>query len=146
MNKSFFFPADSKYINKYEPIEIKHNYKNKQFCFKPSFKPFFSVINENETSKSFVDAILKDSIDDAKSYISKNSIYEVCFEEIKTIFKDKTEYKELININFNKNSHYKVNSLLISDKECKNKEIIHIYLINEPDNFSRWKIFKIEKE
>lgn len=128
------------------PIRLKHNYKKNQFYFNYNYKPFFSVLNENCTTKFFIDALLKDSFEDAKVYISKEFNYNCDLDEISDIFKSGKTYKYLIDVSFDRYKKQKVNSILITDKEHKYSSIIHMYLIDEPDKYSKWKIFMIERE
>lgn len=142
-NKTLFIPWQES--NSF-PIKLKHNYKHNQFYFNYSYKPFFSVLNENCTTRCFIDALLKNDVDDAKVYISKEFSYNFDLDEISDIFKNGKTYKYLINISFNKYKTQKVNSVLITDKDHEYSNIIHMYLIDEPDKYSKWKIFMIEKE
>lgn len=141
----FFVPWKNKYKINESIIKLNHYYKQKQYCFKQSREPFFCVVNENCTPKSFIDAVMKDSYEDAESYISKNFASRVDIEDVKKLFKEDCTYKYLINIPFEKND-LNVKSIMLKDKNSKFIGILHFYLINEPDIFGNWKIYKVVKE
>lgn len=142
----FIIPWECDFKSESSFIKLEHTYKHKDFYFNIKDKPFISVINEDCTTRKFIDAVLNKNSDDAKIYMSKNISIACDYEEIESMFKGVSNYKYLVNVFYDKISGCKVNSVLISDKEKKYRDILNIYLINEPDIYSKWKIYKIEKE
>lgn len=145
--KSFFVPWKNDFCfgEGSNSLKLKHNYKQHQFYFDAKSHPYLCLKNENETPKSFINALIKKDFDDAMSYISSLSVF-VDIEMIKKIF-DEIKYYKCISVSYKNscfNSREKINSVFISDKD--KKIILHFYLINEPDRFSKWKIYRIEKE
>lgn len=126
--------------------DFKHNYKQRQFCFDFHSSPYIRLLNDSFTSKSFIDAVVKNDFDSAKLYLSKFELF-VDFDEIKEIFNGIKTYN-FVPVYYNKNltllKNEKINSVFISDKN--KKLILHFFLINEPDRFSKWKIYRIEEE
>lgn len=144
----FFVPWSCKfgYGERKSILKLKHNYKEHQFCFDTEKLPYFGLINDNSTSKFFIDALINKNFDDAMSYVSKLSIF-IDTDEIKKIFKDTKQFEYIIPIIY-RNKYFpkgeRINSVLISKKG--KMSILHFYLINEPDSFSKWKIYRIEEE
>jgi len=145
--KSFFVPWQNNFCfgERTVLLKLKHNYKHHQFYFDSESRPFISLINDNTAHKSFINAIINNDFDDAMSYISRFSIF-VDLEMLKKIFDGVKSYN-YIPVSYKKDCSFegeKVNSVFISDKN--KKLILHFYLINEPDSFSKWKIYRIEEE
>lgn len=128
---NLYFPLNEKYINK------------KNFFIKNENKAFFYLLNENYTSKSFIDYIIKDDFLEAEKFISKYSKENFNIEILKDFFNEELTYKILKKVCFNKKNYEKINSFMIMDKNLKFKGIINFHMINEPDKFSKWKIYKI---
>ena len=128
-------------------LSLNQKYTNKNYFYtKNENKAFFSILNEKYTSKSFIEHIIKDNFLEAKTFISKYSKETIDIEILKDFFNEEFSYKILKKIPFNKKNYEKINSFMIMDKDLKFKGIINFYMINEPDNFSKWKIYKITKE
>ena len=143
--KSFFIPwkNDFSFGEKNIAVKLNHSYKHHQFYFNSnSNRPYISLVNDNSIPKAFIDAVIKKDFDDAMSYISRFNI----FVDRETIINDFNKVKSYNYIpvykNFCKNK--KVNSVMVSEND--KKVILHFYLINEPDFFGNWKIYRIEKE
>lgn len=143
--KNSFIPLNKYYEEKNKFIKFNHTYKYHQYSFSPSKKPFFSVINENIVPKRFIEAVMKDCLDDAQNYISKSFDSIIDVNAIVKLFKKNYSYQHLININ-SKKADYSIKSIMIKDAESKYVGILHFYLIKEPDGFSNWKIFKVTRE
>ncbi len=141
---SLFVPWKSSFGYKNGAVRLKHDYKERQFYFNTDKKPFLGLLNDGIASKFFIDAVLNESIDEAMIYVSRLSLF-VNPEEIKSIFGRVKGYKYLISAS-GKNKGERINSVLITDNEKNRVSIIHFYMINEPDMFSKWKIYRIEKE
>jgi len=128
-------------------LKLGHRYKRHQFCFASKDSknnPYFGLVSDNVTPKAFADALINKNFDAALSYVSRFSIF-VDFEAVKKIFDGVSSYN-CISASF-ANSVSKgesVNSIFISDKN--KKVILRFYLVNEPDRFSKWKIYRIEEE
>ena len=116
---------------------------NKNIYRKDIKKPFFQLREESGTAKSFIDAIIHDRVYDAKNYLSKVFSSDMDWRKV---FKDADYYKQLTGVSNNRASGYKVNSVMVMNKENKKKEIIHFYMVKEPDDFSSYKIIRITKE
>lgn len=127
-------------------VRLEHYYKNKQYSFKPSKKPFFSLLNEDVTPRAFIEAVKGNNNEDARACLSKSLGGDIDLEVVKKIFKAEYSYKYLIEVSFNGSRGHKVKSVMLTDNNCRYKGIVHFYMIKEPDSLSSWKIFKIVKE
>ncbi|MBR1738305.1 MAG: hypothetical protein IJ736_15080 [Firmicutes bacterium] len=116
---------------------------NKNIYKKDIKKPFFQITEDSGTAKSFIDAIIHDRVYDARNYLSKVFVSDTDWRKV---FKDAYYYKQLTSVSNKNFSGYKVNSVMVMNKENKKKEIIHFYMVKEPDDFSSYKIIKITKE
>lgn len=109
--------------------------------------PFFSLSDEAYTVKLFVDALSKSRHEDAKVYISKNFAKDFDLDELSDFFNKMHQYKHLIKVEFSATpKNCKTNSILVLNSDSKRNSIIHLHLVKEPDYFSKWKIYGIEKE
>lgn len=128
-------------------LSIKNKYLQKNdFHIDNSKAPFFSILTHQYTSKSFIGLIKKNKLVEAKNFISKASLEDVNISILKEFFNDDYIYRTLDKVCFRANKNEKINAFLIMDKNLKFKGIINFYMINEPDNISKWKIYKITKE
>lgn len=128
-------------------LPIKNKYKQKSYFHIDNSKaPFFNILTHQYTSKSFINLIKSNKLVEAKNFISKTFVEDVNISILKEFFNDDYIYKTLDKVCFYKNKYEKVNAFLIMDKNLKFKGIINFYMINEPDNISKWKIYKITKE
>lgn len=145
--KSFFVPWRNSFSfgERKMPLKLEHNYKQHQFYFDAKSNHYFSLINDNSTPKSFIDALINKNFDDAMSYVSRLNLF-VDFEELKKIFDGINSYN-CISVSFKNTPAVKgekINSVFVSHKN--KKMILHFYLVNEPDCFSKWKIYRVEEE
>lgn len=114
----------------------------------PLRKPFFSVSNDDGVVRRFLEAMKKERIDDAKIYLSKylkaGDLMDL--EELSRLFEGYGKYKYLrdnaSNIGY---ENFRRDSVMIMDNEYRNS-VLHLYLIKEPDKYSNWKIYGIERE
>jgi len=145
--KAFFvsWKGDFGVCQRDESLRLKHDYKQHQFYFEAKDSPYVGLVNDSAVSVSFINALIKNDFDDAMSYISRFGFF-VDFDLVKKIFDDSKTYNRVSVFykNFNLIPGEKVNSFFVSDKN--KKMIVHFYLVNEPDCFSKWKIYKIEEE
>ncbi len=105
-------------------------------------KPFFSMLNQSGTLKFFVDALEKKNEEEARRYLSKMVAGSVNLEEAYELFHSKNKYKYLFSFQEEKRSKVSTISIAIG----KNEEIVHVKMVEEPDNHGIWKIIRIEKE
>ncbi|MBO8435264.1 MAG: hypothetical protein IAC55_08105 [Tyzzerella sp.] len=116
-----------------------------RICVNRNGSPFFSIPNENGTVKLFLEALENKYFDEAMGYISKNVSQFLSFEEIYSVFEGIKSYKCLISVS--KESPFLKQVSIAVKRHSKQKiEIINLKMINEPDNFGKWKIYQIEKE
>ena len=128
-------------------LPIKNKYIQKSYFHIDNSKtPFFSILTHQYTSKSFIGLIKKNKLLEAKNFISKSFVDDVNISILKEFFNDDYVYKTLDKVCFYKNKYERINAFLIMDKNLKFKGIINFYMINEPDQISKWKIYKITKE
>lgn len=144
--KKIFIPWKNNVMPKVSLIKSDHFYRKKQYSFKPSRKPFFSLLKEDETPKIFIEAVKDNNNDDARAYLSKSLGNDVDLELVKKIFKADYSFKYLIEVAFNGSRGHKVKSVMLTDNDSRIKGIVHFYMIKEPDSLSNWKIYKIVKE
>ena len=121
-------------------INIKNN-NNK-------FKVYITDKDSNYTVNKFFDIINNSVfIDDAKIYISKNYIDRINLNKLKNMFSNKKSYPFIIDINFNNvPKNCKKDTIFIVDENKNITNILHIYMLHEPDEFCNWKIYGIEEE
>jgi len=133
--ENLFIPLKSKFPMKIKALEDR------------SSKIFLGVIEKGSvyTVNRFFDAISSDCIENAGAYISKNYQDAVDVLEIKDSLENgckpffiKTKISSVP-------KNCRLETVFISDIDDKNK-LIHIYMLNEPDIFSTWKIYNIEEE
>lgn len=109
---------------------------------------YLSFSDEENTVKLFVDALTRSRLEDARVYISKNYAKDFDLNELSDYFHTMCNYKNLIKAEFNEApKNCKTNSILVLS--CDNKRgdnIVHLHMIKEPDSFSKWKIYGIDKE
>ncbi len=112
---------------------------------KSMFKPLYiNYSEEYYTVERFLEAISKWQHDDAKVYISKNFANDFDLDELSRFFDQKLDYMNLIKVEFHKApKNCKSNSIMMMDKD---RSIVHLHLVKEPDKFGKWKIYSIEKE
>ncbi len=106
--------------------------------------PFFHIENENGAVDSFLHALFNSSTDEARNFVCSNSDDLLDLDAFKKYFGSNVHYKYLSDGNFNLNSkNIIVKSVLFMDKKHKRESIINFYLINQPDKFSKLKIYAI---
>ncbi len=128
----FFLPLESKFIN----IKIDFNLKR----YSNLIGPFFQIENENSMVDFFLRTLFNSSIDEAKKFISPDIDEFLDLDEVKKYFD--TDWICVSRGNFKQRHHF-VNSVLFFNKATGSSDIIDFYLINQPDKFSRWKIYAI---
>lgn len=158
--QKFFLPWNDYFIEAKDYTIISNN--NKQHLYKKdSFgmvsvenikwwnKPYFAILNEKSTVQFFIDAIMKKSIDEAKVYLSKTCNNELNIDEISNIFTDVCKYKYISKIEFDAIRNTNVSVVSITPKYVGNKKftgIINVKMVQEPNRYGNWKIYKIEEE
>jgi len=106
------------------------------------FIPFFQ--DENQTVKSFVDALAGSRFDDARAYISKPYADVFDLDELSDYF---SENKVCVSaaVAFRKAPrNCLTKSILMREKD--RDSVIHLHMVREPDSFGNWKIYGIDKE
>ena len=107
-------------------------------------KPFFNILTENSTVKLFLDAVAHNT-EEAACFISKNCIKSIDLFELKSSF-DGGGFKYLYPVEQNNNGTCRTNTVLLINNNSKQKTILHLYMVREPDQFGQWKIFNVERE
>jgi len=111
----------------------------------PHKSPFMRLYDGDDTVGLFLDALSRRSKEDARAYVSKHFASKFDFDELTDYFYNMDRYRKLIQVepgNIPKNC--KRNSILVFAKG--EQSIMHLEMIREPDCFSNWKIYGIEKE
>ncbi len=141
MKYGYCLPINTKRFNTIKlPVD-----QSTQVCKTIFKKPFFTQADDKDTVRLFVNALSNWQHEDAKVYISKNFAHDFNLNELSHFFKEAKGYKCCFNIEFeNMPKNCKSNSIVVCDKE--KEQVVHLYLIKEPDKFSNWKIYGIEKE
>jgi len=111
---------------------------------KQNGKPFFNILTENSTVKLFLDAVAHDT-EEAACFISKNCIKSIDLFELKSSF-DGGGFKYLYPVEENSEGNCRTNTVLLINNSGKQKTILHLYMVREPDQFGQWKIFNVERE
>jgi len=107
-------------------------------------KPFFSILSENGTVKLFLDAVAHDT-EEAACFISKNCIKAIDLFELKSSF-DGGGFKYLYPVEENNIGNCRTDTVLLINKKSKQKTVLRLYMVREPDQFGQWKIFNVERE
>jgi len=111
---------------------------------KQNGKPFINIFTENSTVKLFLDAVAHNT-EEAMCFISKNCIKSIDLFELKSSF-DGCGFKYLKPIEENNKGNCRTNTVLLINNQSKQKTILHLYMVREPDQFGQWKIFNVERE
>ena len=111
---------------------------------KQTGKPFINILTENSTVKLFLDAVAHDT-EEAACFISKNCIKSIDLFELKSSY-DGGGFKYLYSAGENNSGNCRTNTVLLINKKSKQKTILHLYMVREPDQFGQWKIFNVERE
>ena len=116
-----------------------------------NFKDLISklqLFEERQTAKSFISAVVNGNISEASLFVSRkiSSAYSIDFERLAEVFESfgKGRYKCVKSVNASENaSRLKLSLALVEDGAFV---LMHLYMINEPNENSRWKIYGIEME
>ena len=113
---------------------------------KQNGKPFFNILTENSTVKLFLDAVAQNT-EEAECFISKNCIKSIDLLELKSTF-DGGGFKYLYPVpdESNNTGNCRTNTVLLINNNSKQKTILRLYMVREPDQFGQWKIFNVERE
>jgi len=111
---------------------------------KQNGKPFFDILTENSTVKLFLDAVARDT-EEAACFISKNCVKSIDLIELRSSF-DGGGFKYLYPAEENNQGNCRTNTVLLINNDSKQKTILHLYMVREPDQFGQWKIFNVERE
>jgi len=108
--------------------------------------PKIKLSNHENVALMFMEAITKYSTEDAKKYISRNFVSTMDFVELKDFFVENNKYKVVDKIDFDNRKNFITKSIVFFGEDKKNMNLINIHMINEPDRYSKWKIFAFDKE
>ncbi len=120
----------------HNPIFIKAGW-NSSF---PSIN-FLSLNNTDSVVQLFLKAIVHHDTESAKNLMSKNC--QMDLNKLTSLFHEK-RYKQLAKVEYNEPKNYITSSILLFDGQ--QKSLMHIHLILEPNNFSKWKIAGVDTE
>ena len=145
MSKCGYYLPISTNKNVFYKAPLPHANGNKAFFT----TPFFTNSETDSIVKLFLDAVINWRHDDAKAYMSKALICDFTVSDVFDYFNDRTAYKNLVKVEFDDQpKNIKTNSVLVmaNDKGVLKQTIIHFNLIKEPDSYSSYKIYSIERE
>ena len=114
---------------------------------KKEFAPYIDIKEDKKIVNSFIDALKNSSTKEINAYTSKHlkAVGGINIEKLKQLFENDMKYKHIENLETSDNSsHIKKHTILIVGAEIKN--ILHLYMIKEPDRYGAWKICAIERE
>ena len=131
-------------VNTSNRKNITHTYKSRQFCFKNGMNPFFSVENDLSAAKGFMEAVINGKSEEAGTYLSRSFLAYFKIDEIMKVFKDLKSYKCLY-MPYKGTGRSGISPMLVKDTEDR-VSVVKLYLRNEPDIFSNFKIYKITVE
>lgn len=101
-------------------------------------KPFLSIPSPGGTIRMFLSALQNNSLDEARGYISKY-FSNADMEEIQKLIQCGKGYQ----CYFNQKDNSSVSVAIATES---NMDIISMDIVNEPNNFGKWKIWRIIKE
>jgi hypothetical protein len=104
-------------------------------------RPFFHILSDDGTVKMFLDAV-KQNMEDARCFISKNCANAIDLFELRDSFKS-SGYKCLFPVE-RASKNYRTDTVLLFNHQ--EKSIVRFYMIREPDRFGQWKIVSMERE
>lgn|GEM_PF-940668 len=130
-----FIPLAQK--NSCKPIKIKID----NFGMEP-IKPYFKMMNEEETVRLFLNAIC-DSKEDPRVYLMREAADIIDLNEIRRCLDSASCYVSLKKAETKVPGDTKTNSILI--KDGSRNSIFHLHMVREPGK-DQWKIYGIEKE
>jgi len=107
-------------------------------------KPFFNILTENSTVKLFLDAVAHNT-EEAVCFISKNCVKSIDLFELKSSF-DSGGFKYLYAAQESNTGNCRTNTVLLINGKSKQKTVLRLYMVREPDQFGQWKIFNVERE
>lgn len=103
--------------------------------------------DEDSTAQCFLAALRQAEQDNARCYLSKNFADTIELGELTDVFASPNVYKMLLGAEFEKApKNSRIKSVLVIDALRKPSALIHLRMIREPDNFSNWKIYSVERE
>ena len=108
-------------------------------------RPFMPFYDGDDTVGLFLDALSRCSQEDARAYVSKHFASRFDFDELTDYFNGMKKYEKVIKAEFgNTPKNCKRSSILVFAQG--EQSIMHLEMVREPDCFSNWKIYGIEKE
>ena len=111
--------------------------------------PFFGILDDDKIAAQFIDAVANDSLDAALPFLSKklNSQSTIDLDKLREILCGYDEYKYLESpLPPAPGQNVKKNSILVMNNDYGKNDVIHLYMVKEPDGFGNWKIYGVERE
>lgn len=107
--------------------------------------PFFFIPNASGTVKFFIDALHRNSNEEAMGYISKFSLGYINMEEVRDMFQNiqKSQYIIGSDCDLKKEMLHSVSVIVNGNNGVI--EFIQLQMIKEPNRFGNWKIIDIKK-
>jgi len=111
--------------------------------------PFFGIMDDDRIAARFIDAVANDSPDAALPFLSKrlNAQSTIDLDKLREILCGYDEYKCLGNpLPESLGHNVKKNSILIISNDYGRNDVLHLYMVKEPDCYGNWKICGVERE
>ena len=100
----------------------------------------FHLLTEDGVAAMFLRAVAAD-IEQARAFVSKNSAVDL--DALQNVLSHSaTPMINLKKANSGLSSGIKTRSVLLGDQNC----ILHLHMVEEPDQFGLWKIYGVDRE
>lgn len=146
MNDNFFVPWNSRSIRKVPKLTMElYAIGGKRPCrlvsdgLHAAKKPFLSILSPEGTIRMFLSALKKNAFDEASSYISRQYFGNADMEELSKLLQGTKGYQ----CYFNLQNEQTVSVALSVEGRM---DIVSMDIVEEPNTFGKWKIWRIVKE
>ena len=102
-------------------------------------RPFLSIPSPGGTIRMFLSALKNGALDEASSYISTQYFGDADMEELKNLFQNTKGYQCYF-------SHSNRRNISVALGGDVSESIVSMDMIEEPNTFGKWKIWRIMKE
>ena len=105
-------------------------------------------LDGGQTAKLFIEALAKNKLDEAKGYLSKRllSAGPVDLSDLWRIISESRDFKCLTAANQTRRFNGITKNSVLMMGNSQSGQLVHLYMIREPNKYGSWKIYGIESE